>query len=405
MNKMCSLLVGCALTISSAFAADVGNTQENAYVASRNSFSFALVNALGAPQDNICISPYNISSALELAYFGADGGTKSEISATLNLPMMNDQALADEIKKADAAFGASVTNARALAVDTAFLPTDHYLQMVKENLGADAFEVNFKKKPQEAADSINNWAAKMTQGRISKLLEPSNINDATKLVLLSSIYIKSAWLEPFQVNNTANASFKTLGGSDISVPMMQQTKNMNLFQDASVQVVWRDLALKNSTDARLEVLFVVPQNADALKTVSQALSSDQLDSWQKQAQNQYVQLFVPRCSVRQRLSVKKPLQDLGMKQAFSMAADFSVISPKSDLMISDVLHAAFMQLNEAGIEAAAATAVVMVTKSATINTKTPVVVRCDKPFYTIIREKTSGLVLFVSLIASPQSVE
>lgn len=401
MNKMCSLLVGCALTMSTAFAAN----QENSYIASRNSFSFALVNALGVPQDNICISPYNISSALELAYFGADGGTKSEISATLNLPMMNDSALADEIKKADGSFGGSVTNARALAVDTAFLPTDHYLQMVRDTLGAHAFEVNFKNKPQEAADSINSWAAKMTQGRITKLLEPSNITDATKLVLLSSIYIKSDWLEPFEVHKTADAPFKTISGSEKSVPMMQQTKNMNLFDDGSVQVVWRDLAIKNSNDARLEVLFVVPQNADALKTVAQALSSEQLDAWQKQAKNQYVQLFVPKCSVRQRLSVKKPLQDLGMKQAFSPAADFSVISPKSDLMISDVLHAAFMQLNETGIEAAAATAVVMVTKSAQITTKTPVVVRCDKPFYTIIREKTTGLVLFVSLIASPQLVE
>lgn len=401
MNKFCSIFIGCALALSSAFAAE----QENSYIASRNNFSFAMLKALGSPQENICVSPFNISSALELAYFGANGATKSELSAALYLPMIDDKALAESIKSTDSFFGASVTNARGLAVDTAFLPTDQYLQMVRDNLGAHAFEVNFKHKPQEACDSINNWAAKMTQGRINKLLEPANINDATKLVLLSSIYIKSDWLEPFEAHKTADAPFKTLNGPEKSVPMMQQTKNMNLFDDGSVQVVWRDLALKNSTDARLEVLFVVPQNNDALKTVAETLSSVQLDAWQKEAKTQYVQLFVPKCSVRQRLSVKKPLQELGMKLAFSAAADFSVISPKSDLMVSDVLHAAFMQLNETGIEAAAATAVVMVTKSLVINPKTPVVVRCDKPFYTIIREKTTGVVLFVSLIASPQLVE
>ncbi|MBS0634648.1 MAG: hypothetical protein JSR37_04220 [Verrucomicrobia bacterium] len=368
------------------------------YVASQNAFCFNLINALGAPEENLCVSPYNISSALELAYFGAADGTKNEIAQTLQLPMMADKELASEIKKSEQYLGKAAINAKALAVDNTFLPTDYYLQIVKDDLEADVFEVNFRKKPQEACDSINNWASKMTQGRITNLLEPSNVNDATKLVLLSSIYIKSSWLTPFEVHKTQDAPFTTPKGEK-TVQMMEQTKEMRLFQNGDVKVVWRDLEQKNQNEARLEVLFVLPENLNT------KLSLDQIASWDKAAKSEYVQLFVPKCSVRQRLSVKKALQSLGMKLAFSQNADFSVLSPKNDLMVDDVLHSAFMQLNEAGIEAAAATAVTMVTKSALIPKNEPIVVRCDKPFYVLIREKATGLVLFVSLIANPQAVE
>lgn len=401
MNKFVACLLGAILGVTSVSAAD----QENAYVASRNAFSFSLINALGAPQGNICISPFNISSALELAYFGAEDGTKAGISSTLSLPMIGDKALTEEIKRCDQFLGGSVINARALAIDSSFMPADSYLQIVKEGLDADAFEVNFKKRPVEACESINSWAAKMTQGRITKLLEPSNVSEATKLVLLSSIYIKSNWAVPFEANQTHDAAFKTITGAEKTVNMMQQTKNMRLFQNDQVQVVWRDLVQKNTNDARLEVMFVVPQNADALKSVAQNLSADQLAAWDKQATDEFVQFFLPKCSVRQRLSVKNPLIDLGMNQAFSTAANFSALSPKNDLMIDDVLHAAFMQLNETGIEAAAATGVVMTTRSIKMPAKDPIVVRCDKPFYVLIKEKSTGLVLFVSLIATPELVE
>ncbi len=401
MNKLISCLICTLFAMAPTFAANL----ENDYVAAQNAFCFDLISAQGAPQGNLCISPFNISSALELAYFGAEKDTKAEIAKTLHLPMLNDQALADAIKKNDSFLSQAATNAKAMALDSTFLPTDYYLQMIKDTLQADVFEVNFKKRPSEACESINNWAAKMTQGRIKNLLEPSNVNANTKLVLLSSIYIKAAWLTPFEVNQTHDASFRTLSGSDKQVSMMQQTKNMRLFQNDQVQVVWRDLEQKSQTNARLEVVFVVPQSSAALQSVAQSLSIDQLDSWDKQANNQLVQLFVPKCSVRERLSVKKSLQDLGMKQAFTGAADFSVISPKSDLVIDDVLHSAFLQLTESGIEAAAATAVTMMTKSALQHSADPIVVRCDKPFYVLIKEKITGLVLFVSLIASPEVVE
>lgn len=390
MKKILSSLFGLVLGLVPLSAQD--------YVASQNAFCFNLINALGTPEGNVCISPYNISSALQLAYFGAADGTKSEIAQTLGLPMMADKELAEEIKKHEQYLGRAAINAKAIAVDNSFLPTDYYLQMVKENLDADVFEVNFRKKPEEACESINSWASRMTQGRITNLLDPSNINAATKVVLLSSIYIKSAWLSPFEVSKTHDAPFKMLKGEK-TVSMMEQTKDMRLYQDSNVQVVWRDLEQKNQNEARLEVLFVVPQNLNT------KLSVDQLAAWDKGAKSEYVQLFVPKCSIRQRLSVKKPLQDLGMTEPFSDKANFTVLSPNGDLVINDVLHSAFMQLNEAGIEAAAATAVTMMTKSALIPKKDPIVVRCDKPFYVLIREKATGMMLFVGLIATPELVE
>ncbi len=196
-----------------------------------------------------------------------------------------------------------------------------------------------------------------------------------------------------------------LDGSTKTVGMMQQTKDLRLFQNDLLQAVFCDLKPDANSDARLEVAFVVPRTADAFKSVSQSLSWQSLEAWEKQADYTYTNFFVPKCSIRARLSVKQTLQALGMKEPFTTAADFSALTPKSDLMISDVIHAAFLQLTEAGIEAAAATAVTMMTKSLQIPKNEPVVVRCDKPFYLFIKEKTTGLVLFVGLIASPDKVE
>lgn len=377
----------------------------DAYTDGQNAFTFTLLHALGQPTGNVCISPYNISSAMQLAYFGAENATKSEIGHALHLPMLKDDALTDAIKKYERSLGNSAINAKAIAVDRTFLPVDSYLQTVKDGLDADVFEVNFIKEPEEACKSINNWASKMTQGKITSLLEPANVTPATRLVLLSSIYIKAAWVSPFEAKMTEDATFKTITGQDKPIKIMQKTENMRLYQDNRVQVVWRDLVQKDPNDARLEVLFVLPQNPEALKSVAQNLSADQVATWDNKQSYEYVQLFVPKCSIRERLSVKQPLQSLGITQAFTTGADFTAISPKNDLMISDVLHAAFLQMDEAGIEAAAATAVVMMTKSVMVPTKPPVVVRCDKPFYVFIREKASGLVLFTSLIASPEKVE
>ncbi len=374
---------------------------EDEFVASQNAFTFDFLHALGKPQANICASPYNIASALELAYFGAENATKSEIGSMLHFPLMSDSALADVVKKTDTYLGTSAVNAKAIAVDTSFMPTDYYLQLVKDKLGADAFEVNFSKRPEEACGSINNWASKMTQGRIKNLLQPSDVNGGTKLVLLSSIYIKAAWQLPFEVSLTKDAPFTTLSGAKKQVSMMEQTKNMRLYQNSDFQVVYRDLKQDNDQQARLEVIVALPQNPELLQTVS----VDTLKTWDAGAQDAYVQLFLPKCSIRSRISAKNALQSLGMKQAFTTDADFTALSPKNDLMVSDVIHSAFMQLNESGIEAAAATAVTMVTKSALMPKDPPIVVRCDKPFYLFIRDKNKGLVLFAGLVALPEQVE
>ncbi|MCE5295026.1 MAG: hypothetical protein LLF94_10510, partial [Chlamydiales bacterium] len=245
MRKLGQIFFSSLLLIGSCFAAD----QENAYVASRNSFNFALLKALGTPTDNITISPYNIASALDLAYFGDDKTTKSEMSECLRLPMMADRAFIEEIKKCETSLGRSATNARAIALDTGFLPTDYYLETVKDKLGAQAFEVNFSKRPQDACESINAWASNMTKGRITNLLSPSDVSAATKMVLLSAIYIKADWVQAFAANKTRDDTFRSISGKDNTVKMMQQTKNMRLFQNDSVDVVWMDLKQNNPNDS------------------------------------------------------------------------------------------------------------------------------------------------------------
>jgi serpin B len=188
------------------------------------------------------------------------------------------------------------------------------------------------------------------------------------------------------------------------VPMMMQKEQMRLYQNDQVQVVWRDFTAVNSNGPLLEAMIVVPRNSSSLQTTYSALSAEKVKEWQSKAAMQQVELYLPKCSLRSRASLKAPLQAIGIKEAFTAQADFSGISPASDLMVDDVLHEAYMKIDEAGVEATGATAVTMMMKAAMPPKEPPVVVRCDKPYFVFIKEKSTGLILFISLIAAPEKI-
>lgn len=399
------LLLSMALSCQALISA----TLIDPYTDGQNQFSWQLMQAInetpsGQPSSNICFSPYNISSALQLAYFGAEGSTRTELGETLHLPMMAVNSLVLKIKEIEQSLGANVINARAIAVDESFAPSEPYLAIARDQLGSTLFSVDCRKNSKGAVEAINKWASDQTHKHIQKLLEPQDIKPTTRLVLLSAIYLKSAWATPFNEKQTKEAPFKTDAAPDLKVSMMHQTERMQLYQDKEVQVVVRECEVEKNSQAALDVVIVLPREDVPIQKVYKNFSVETVGKWVTAARRLDVELFLPRCSVRQRMSLKKSLVALGMKQPFTNGANFSFLSPGLELAIDDVIHEAYMQLDEAGVEAAAATAVTMRMTSVMPQEKHPVVVRCDRPFFVVIRDRSSGLVLFVSLVANPQKI-
>jgi len=379
--------------------------EKEPFVAGQNQFSWNLLQQIGDIKGNVCISPYNISSAMQLVYFGAASTTKSQIGQALHLPKMSDTALAENIVNFETKIAEDVANAKAVAVDTTYTVAPAFLDIVKGTLKADLFTCDFQNKPEQAVASINKWVSSKTEEHIQQLLERDNIKSTTRLVLLSAIYLKADWLFPFDEKSTKESPFRALNGSDITVPMMYQKETMLYHQDSQAQVVWRDFEKHENSPTQLQAMIVLPSINVALDTFVKGIDSAKVGQWEKESSRELVALYLPKCSLKQRQSVKNSLISLGMTQAFSNAANLSVISPKLDITIDDVLHEAFMQLDEKGVIAAGATGVIIGLKSVMEPPKKEFVMRCDRPYLVVIREKESGLVLFVSVVASPEKIE
>jgi serpin B len=368
------------------------------YVTGQNQFGFELYNKIGDGKENCCLSPYSIGNALALAYAGADGETKSEIDTLLSYPAGD---VFKEISALKAYLAPAVSSAEAVAIDVNFHPLKGYLDTVQKKLGSEVFEINTNVSTNDAILRVNQWVSLKTKGFITSLLKPNDITKATKMVLLNAVYVKALWTSPFRENETKNDLFYTAEHAVVSVPMMHKKEMMKLYQDDSYFVVWQDMRQESSNGPQLETVIILPRIEVAR---SSSLTQEQLAAWERQAKRQYVELFMPKCSLRKQSRLKQPLQALGMKEAFTNNANFSLIHTHDALKVGDVIHEAFMQIDEAGIEAAGATAVTMMAMSAWQRENEPTVVRCDAPFFVLIREKKSELVLFISYIATPEKI-
>src|SRR5262249_36994594 len=155
---------------------------------------------------------------------------------------------------------------------------------------------------------------------------------------------------PFKTENTKEAPFKALGSEEMKVAMMQQSFRMRVYQDKDVQVVFCPMAKDASKPGltELEACIVLPRDTSFLQNVYKGVSSEMIAKWDQSSSYEMVDLYLPQCSLRQRQSLKKALQTLGLKQAFSNSANFTKLSPGLELAIDDVIHEAYMQLDEAG---------------------------------------------------------
>ena len=390
-----------------------------------NTLGIDLLAKTSKPDENALLSPYSIQGALAMTYAGASGKTRDEMSAVLHFPKESAEvnasfaALAKElasIEKSTAQIVAGAAKhggsqepvtlsvANRLYGQKGFEFRKTFLDAVKENYSAPLEQVDFLKDAGPATKLINTWVAGQTHDRIHDLLPDGALTKDTRLVLVNAIYLKAAWEHEFKEASTKPGSFYVNQSDAHEVPMMNREAQYGYakkegFTAVAIPYIGGDL----------QCLVLLPDSPNGLPALEARLSPSLLADCAK-LESTNVNLFMPKLKMEPPLmELSAPLKTLGMGSAFDDpkgSANFDGIAPhkpKDYLFISDIFHKIFLSLDEHGTEAAAATAVVIMTFAAEdVSDDKPKEVRVDHPFIFAIQDRKSGACLFLGRVNDPR---
>jgi serpin B len=385
---------------------DVSQADLALLIEGNSAFAFDLYQALREQEGNLFYSPHSISLALAMTYAGARNETAEQMADTLQFlleqdrlhPAFNwlDTELAnrgeDAQGKDDEGFRLNIVNAIWGQKDYEFL--SDFLDVLAENYGAGLRILDFITETEASRLAINQWVSDQTEGRIEDLIPPGAIDALTRLVLTNAIYFNAAWEYPFDEDITADGPFYLLDGGQVSVPMMKQTEAFGYTEGEGYQAV--ELQYDGN---ELSMVILLPE-AGNFEAFEEGLQAQQVCDIISGLQPTAVALIMPRFEFDSEFSLKDTLAGMGMPVAFSGEADFSGMTGNPELFISDVVHKAFVAVDEAGTEAAAATGVIMPSAAPPEPTME---VTIDRPFIFLIRDIETGAILFVGRVLNPSA--
>ena len=360
--------------------------------------AFDLYGKLSAKQGNLFFSPFSISSAMGMVQAGARGETLAQMNRALHFgPKTHEEMLAMRRSFAAAPEEAGqlhVANSIWPSVNYPFLPS--YIALLKDYYGVEVKPQNYKQNAEKARLLINHWVEEKTQDRIRDILQEGSLNSDTRLVLVNAIYFKAAWAYPFPEKETKNDFFYSSPNKAKLVRMMNQTETFE-YKDAGDAAI---LKLPYKEGLR-SMLVVLPKEKHGLAALEQKLSPQLLHGWLQGMKPTRVQVALPRFEMEDDFNLKAPLSALGMKDAFiPRVADFSGMDGSRKLNIDLIIHKAFIAVTEKETEAAAATVVVM--RAMAMLPVDPVLFRADHPFLFLIRDETTGAILFMGRMTEPK---
>ena len=383
---------------------EVDEAELTTLVSGNSAFAFDLYQALREEDGNLFYSPYSISLALAMTYAGARGETAEQMADTLQFtlpqgrlhPAFNsldiELSQRGEGAKGKDGKGFRLNIVNAIWGQEGYKFLSEFLDVLAENYGAGLRPLDFANAPEESRITINNWVSDQTEGRIEDLIPQGLIDALTRLVLTNAVYFNAAWQNPFNDDMTEAGPFYLLDEGEVTVPMMRQTESFSYAEGDGYQ------AIELPYDGReLSMVILLPQ-AGQLEAFEESLDAQRVDAIVKELEPRRVALTMPRFEFESGFRLKETLAAMGMPVAFSESADFSGMTGNRDLFIADVVHKAFVSVDEAGTEAAAATAVVM---ELTAVPETPVEVTIDRPFVFLIHDMETGTILFLGRIVNP----
>lgn len=392
-----------------------------------NQLGIDLYRQLAKGDDNLCLSPYSIQSALAMTFLGADGDTKSEMARVLHFS--NDdgdatpasfaslQQSLDEMSKQTAAIAENskkyggpsepitLTIANRLFAQNGYSFRDSFRDLIKKFFDAPFEALDFKKSPDRERQHINDWIAKQTRDRIRDLIPPKGIDATTRLVLANAIYLKAPWESEFHDRLTTPKPFHLHGGPTINVPTMEQRSQFGYAERNGFVAV-----TISYSGAELQLLILLPEQVNGLSELESKLNADLLTQCAR-LESHDVDLYLPKFNFEPpTIALADKLKELGMKTAFDDpqgSANFDKIAPRKPndyLAISQIFHKTFIAVDEKGTEAAAATAASMIATTSAIRTPPPppIEVKVDRPFVYAIQHVPSGACLFIGRVTDPR---
>jgi len=375
-----------------------------------SAFATDLYGRLAAGQEgNLFFSPASVETALAMTYAGARGNTAAQMAKTLHFE--NDVAkVSAEFAKRLQILNPLEVNRRGEAPYQLFIANalwgqegypfkPDFIDLVQKNFGAGLNNVDFVGQTEKARTTINDWVAKQTKDRIKDLIAPGILDPrSTRLVLTNAIYFKSDWQNRFTKALTKDGPFRLSAEKSVDVPLMQQTSFFVYSESEDMQLLQMPYA-----QGALSMIVLLPKKADGLAPLEKNLTAENMNRWLKDAAMTNVQVTFPRFTFSSSFELNKVLPAMGMPDAFDGAkADFSGMTTAERLVISNVVHKAFVAVDEEGTEAAAATAVMIARSSAPLPVE-PKVFKADHPFIFLIRHNATGEILFMGRMMNPKS--
>ena len=370
-----------------------------ALVTGNTAFALDLYGVLFERDENLFLSPHSLSVAMAMAYAGARGETERQMAKALHFALPQgelhgafnalDQALSGRGQDNPQAARMQGVNALWGQEGETFLAP--FLDTMAENYGAGMNLVDFR-QAEAARQQINNWASEQTENRIEELLPRGALDSATALVLTNAAHFKAAWREPFAEDATRDAAFTLPGGDQVMVPTMEQVASLAYAELPGIQAVELPYA-----GGELSMVILLPDEG-SFEPFAQGLDGGQLDSILGAMAPTNLRLALPRFRYEAGFELRDALTDLGMVDAFGDQADFSGIDGSHELFIEQVYHQAFVEVDEAGTEAAAASAVAMARKGALQAEKE---MRVERPFLFFIRDIETNAILFLGHVVNP----
>jgi serpin B len=351
--------------------------------------------------DNLFFSPGSLSTALAMTYAGARGQTAEQMAQVLHFTLPQEKlhpAFGDlrrywDAKGGDSSYRLSVANRLWGQEGFHFLP--EFLAVTRDHYGAELAQVDFARQTEQARQRINAWVEDQTQDKITDLI-PSGVLDAmTRLVLTNAIYFKGDWAEPFRKEATQVAPFHISASQKADVPLMYRRDDFRYWAGDGLKML--ELPYGKGD---LAMLVLLPDEIEGLSDLEAKLTTDNLSRWQLGLRKQEVRVYLPRFRLTSQFQLAEVLKAMGMTRAFTPGeADLTGMSSEEELVVSAVIHKAFVDFNEEGAEAAAATGVGVKAIKARIG---PTAFRADHPFVFLIRDNRTGGILFLGRLVNPR---
>ena len=394
----------CILT-SVAIAGEPWNA-EDSIAGSNNAFGISLYKKLAEKEENIFFSPYSIDVAMAMTYAGAEGETAHQIKDVFNWQLPDDKLHAavgelteDLISDKKSKFDLNIAN--SIWGEQGYDFSQSYLTTLDCDYHAPLQTVDFKTRPENARKEINRWVAEKTEDKIKDLMPKGSIDKLTRLVLTNAIYFKARWAKTFKKKNTTKETFTTYEGKEkVKTEMMRQTDQFRYMENNCIKLL--ELPYEGGDTS---MLILLPHKKKCLSQVEEKITAKQIDKWTKRLEWNRVSLKLPKFKLETKFMLQKPeiLPAMGMKDAFnSQKADFSRMTNEDEkLYISAAIHQAYIDVDEEGTEAAAATGIGVSATAAPV--KEPEKFHADRPFIFIIRDGKSNCTLFLGRLVNPEN--